>query len=47
MSIPMAPGRMESLNVGVAGAILMFCLGPDGGVGQLMGKLERVVGPGK
>jgi TrmH family RNA methyltransferase len=40
LSVPMV-GRMESLNVGVAGAILMFALS-DGGLEQLWSRLHQL-----
>jgi hypothetical protein len=39
VAIPMAHGAMESLNVGVAGSILMFMLSSGGGVDQVTRRL--------
>lgn len=43
LAVPM-PGRMESLNVGVAGGILMFALS-DGGLGMLGARLQQLLPP--
>lgn len=43
VAVPM-PGEMESLNVGVAGGILMFMLGPAAGVQALQARLARLLG---
>eukprot|EP00955_Chlamydomonas_euryale_P068081 360018-Chlamydomonas_euryale.AAC.5 len=42
VSVPMSAGRMESLNVGVAGGVLMFALAPGGGAVALARRLERL-----
>ena len=42
VAIPMAGGQMESLNVGIAGGILMFVLST--GMPQLAGRLDHVLG---
>lgn len=42
VAIPMAGGQMESLNVGIAGGILMFVLST--GMPQLTGRLDHVLG---
>ncbi|GBF90560.1 hypothetical protein Rsub_03132 [Raphidocelis subcapitata] len=41
VAVPMAPGRMESLNVSVAGGILMFMLSE--GRGQLAARLDGML----